>query len=200
MDRLRRSLLACLLAVTAVPAAATDCTPPPATMSQAPVEAAPRAAASTRPRDGWWADHRWRYRTDQDAELAYQALAASQAPWPVWHQSNIVALPVGLRFQMALAPGQSSQCPGAFATFERIPSVEYVRMALAEKTAWKPAIERVVTYEVTAPLLADVGTVGPQIDAPANRYLPGGASQFQMMVPAAERMQHLRVVEERPIR
>ena len=65
--------------------------------------------------------------------------------------------------------------------------------------AWKPAIDRVVTYEITTPLIADVGTVGPQIDVPADRYLPGGASQFQMMVPAAERIRHLRVVEVRPI-
>src|SRR5688572_23005113 len=120
MDRLRRSLLAFLLAVTAQPVAATDCTPPPAPMSQAPGEAGASPADAVRPRDGWWADHRWRYRSDQEAEAAYQALAASQAPWPVWHQSNIVALPVGLRFQMALAPGQSSRCPGAFGTFERI--------------------------------------------------------------------------------
>ncbi len=200
MDLLRRGLIALLMAVIAVPAAAADCTPPAPSASPAQVEAAAPPPDATAARAGWWTDHRWRYRTDEEAEAAYQALASTQAPWPEWHQSNIVALPAGLRFQMALAPGQSSECPGAFGTFERIPSVEYVRLALAVKTAWKPAIERVATYEVTAPLLADVGTVGPQIDGPAGRYLPGGASQFQMMVPASERMRHLRVVDERPIR
>jgi hypothetical protein len=100
---------------------------------------------------------------------------------------------------MAIAPGQPTDRPGAFGTFDRIPSVEFVRLSLAVKTAWKPAIDRVVTYEITAPMIADVGTVGPQIDVPADRYLPGGGSQFQMMVPAAERMAHLRVVEVRPI-
>ena len=191
MDLLRRWLFALLLAVAAMPAAAADCTPP--------VTFALPWAETTAPRDGWWADHRWRYRTDQEAEAAYQALAASQSPWPIWHQSHIVALPVGLRFEMALGPGQSSECPGAFGTFERIRNVDYVRMWLAVKTEWKPVIDRVATYEVTAPLLADVGAVGPQVDLPAGRYLPGGASQFRMMVPAAERMRHLRVVGERPI-
>ena len=80
-------------------------------------------------------------------------------------------------------PGQPTDRPGGFGTFDRIPSVEFVRLSLAVKTAWKPAIDRVVTYEITAPMIADVGTVGPQIDVPADRYLPGGGSQFQMMVP-----------------
>ena len=157
---------------------------------------APRSAAHA----AWWADHRWRYASDGEAESSYQALVARQSPWPEWHQSNLVSLPAGLRFQMAIAPGQPTDRPGAFGTFDRIPSVEYVRMSLAVKSEWKPSIDRVVTYEITAPLIADVGTVGPQIDGPADRYLPGGGSQFQMMMPAAERMQHLRVVDVRPIR
>jgi hypothetical protein len=162
-----------------------------------PVAAAPVAATA---HAGWWADQRWRYRTDEEAESAYRALVARESPWPEWHQSNLVALPAGLRFQMALSPGQATDRPGAFGTFERIPSVEFVRLSLAVKTAWKPAIDRVVTYEITAPLIADVGAVGPQVDLSADRYLPGGASQFQMMMPAAERMQHLRVIEVRALR
>jgi len=186
---LRRWALALLLMLAA--SAAADL---PAIAQ--PVEAAPMATAHA----GWWADQRWRYRTDADAEAAYLALVARESPWPEWHQSNIVALPAGLRFQMALSPGQGTDRPGAFGTFERIPSVEFVRLSLAVKTAWKPAIDRVVTYEISAPLIADVGAVGPQVDLPADRYLPGGASQFQMMIPAAERMQHLRVIEVRAIR
>jgi len=164
--------------------------------AQAP---APAAAAAPAAHAAWWADQRWRYAGDEEAEAAYRALVARESPWPEWHQSNLVSLPAGLRFQMAIAPGQPTDRPGGFGTFDRIPNVEYVRMALAVKTAWKPAIDRVVTYEITAPLIADVGTVGPQIDVPADRYLPGGGSQFQMMMPAAERMQHLRVVEVRSI-
>jgi len=160
---------------------------------------APAAATAPAAHAGWWADQRWRYATDAEAEAAYQALVARESPWPEWHQSHLVSLPAGLRFQMAIAPGQPTDRPGGFGTFDRIPNVEFVRLSLAVKTAWKPAIDRVVTYEITAPLIADVGVVGPQIDVPADRYLPGGGSQFQMMIPAAERMQHLRVVEVRAI-
>jgi hypothetical protein len=165
--------------------------------AQAPAPAAAGAAPAAHA--AWWAGQRWRYAGDEEAEAAYRALVARESPWPEWHQSNLVSLPAGLRFQMAIAPGQASDRPGGFGTFDRIPNVEYVRLSLAVKVAWKPAIDRVVTYEITAPLIADVGTVGPQIDVPADRYLPGGGSQFQMMMPAAERMQHLRVVEVRSI-
>ena len=174
----------------AAPAGAGQASPPPSATAAAP---------AGRAFEGWWADHRWRYADDEEARAAYRALVARQSPWPEWHQSNIVTLPAGLRFQMALSPGQPPDRPGGFGTFDRIASVEFVRLSLAVKTEWKATIDRVVTYEITAPLLADVGTVGPQIDGPADRYLPGGGSQFQMMVPAAERIQHLRVVEVRPI-
>ena len=74
--------------------------------------------------------------------------------------------------------------PGGFGTYDLIPSVHFVRSRLAVKVAWKPAIDRVVTFEVTDPLPADTGTVGPQIDTDAGHYLPGGGSQFEMKVPA----------------
>jgi hypothetical protein len=148
----------------------------------------------------WWAEQRWRYASDAAAEGAYQALVTRQSAWPEWHQKDIVTLPVGLRFQMALSPGQPIERPGAFGTFDLIPDVAWVRRVLAVKVAWKPAIDRVVTYEVAAPLPADVGTVGPQIDETARQYLPGGGSQLEMQVPAAERFVHLKVIEVRAIR
>lgn len=150
-------------------------------------------------RQAWWADHRWRYPTDGAADAAYEALLSRESPWPEWHQQSIVTLPAGLRFEMALAPGQGTDRPGGFATFDRIPDVRFVRFSLAVKKAWKPAVDRVVTYEIVTPLPADTGLVGPQIDVPENLYLPGGASQFEMKVPAAERAGHLRVVAVRPI-
>jgi hypothetical protein len=148
----------------------------------------------------WWTEQRWRYASDAAAEAAYGALVTRQSAWPEWHQKDIVTLPVGLRFQMALSPGQPVERPGAFGTFDLIPDVAWVRRVLAVKVAWKPAIDRVVTYEVAAPLPADVGTVGPQIDETVRQYLPGGGSQLEMQVPAAERFAHLKVIEVREIR
>ena len=158
-----------------------------------------RQAVALDPKQAWWTDNRWRYATDQAAEAAYQALLSQQSPWPVWHQPNIVTLPAGLRFEMALSPGQGTDRPGGFGTFDRIPDVRFVRFSLAVKTEWKPEIDRVVTYEIVTPLQADTGVVGPQIDVPANLYLPGGGSQFEMKVPASERAGHLRVIAVRPI-
>ncbi|MFL6862014.1 MAG: hypothetical protein ACJ8DZ_03335 [Allosphingosinicella sp.] len=165
--------------------------------------AAPAAvpvAARGDPHAAWWAEQSWRYPDAAAAEAAYQALAARQSPWPEWHQVHVAALPAGTRFQMALAPGQGTDRPGAFGTFDRIPDVAWVRRVLAVKVAWKPAIDRVVTYEVVDPLPADTGTVGPQIDADGPAYLPGGGSQLEMAVPAAERVRHLKVIEVRTIR
>lgn len=152
------------------------------------------------PRAAWCAEQCWRYPDPAAAEAAYQALVSRQSAWPEWHQVRVIALPAGTRFQMALAPGQGTDRPGAFGTFDRIPDVAWVRRVLAVKVAWKPAIDRVVTYEVTDPLPADTGIVGPQIDADGPAYLPGGGSQLEMQVPAAERVRHLKVIEVRAIR
>jgi hypothetical protein len=162
--------------------------------------AAVPAGAGADPHAAWWAEQSWRYPSPALAEAAYQALVSRQSAWPEWHQVHVAPLPAGTRFQMALAPGQGTDRPGAFGTFDRIPDVAWVRRVLAVKVAWKPAIDRVVTYEVTDPLPADTGTVGPQIDADGPAYLPGGGSQLEMQVPAAERIRHLKVIEVRAIR
>jgi hypothetical protein len=191
MTRIQQSFLAFLLLFLAACAAAPA--QPPATAS---------AAHHLQPADlkaAWARDNRWRYRDEAEADAAYARLVASQSPWPEWHQAQVVSLPAGVRFQMALAPGQPADRPGAFGTFDPIPDARFVRFALAVKTAWKPAVDRVVTFEVADPLPADTGIVGPQIDTDAGLYLPGGASQLEMKVPAAERMAHLRIVAVRPI-
>jgi hypothetical protein len=174
-------------------ACATTAAPPPASVAVHRLLPADLKAA-------WWRDNRWRYHDDAEAAGAYARLLDRQSPWPEWHQAQIVTLPVGLRFEMALAPGQPPERPGAFGTFDRIPDSHFVRYALAVKTAWKPAVDRVVTFEIVDPLPADTGLVGPQIDTEAGLYLPGGASQFEMKVPSAERIAHLKVVAVRPIR
>jgi len=170
----------------------------------APAQPAPaptaQASATGTAHAQWWAAQRWRYRDDAAADEAYRALAVRQSPWPEWHQIHVIWLPRGTRIQIALAPGQAPDHPGAFATFDTIPDIAWVRRVLAVKAAWKPAIDRVVTYEVAEPLPADTGTVGPQIDEAGPAYLPGGGSQLEMMTLAAERMRYLKVVEVRPIR
>jgi hypothetical protein len=186
--KLSRIALACFLAVATV-------SPAPA---QQPVPAPAAAVASVHA--AWWGAQRWRYRDDAAAEEAYRALAVRQSAWPEWHQVHVVWLPRGTRIQIALAPGQPVDHPGAFATFDTIPDVAWVRRVLAVKVAWKPAIDRVATYEVAEPLPADTGTVGPQIDETGPAYLPGGGSQLEMMTIAADRMRYLKVVEVRPIR
>ena len=190
---MRRSRSVLALTALLLSACATSAEHSPLTTTFAPV--APHQDAHA----AWWGDNRWRYPTDAAAEAAYQALVTSQAPWPEWHQVDVKPLPVGLRFQMALSPGQPTDRPGGFGTFDLIPDVAYVRRALAVKVAWKPAIDRVVTYEVTDPLPVDTGTVGPQIDADGPAYLPGGGSQLEMKVPAPERIRHLKVIEVREI-
>jgi hypothetical protein len=187
-----RKLLCFLLLLVSACAAAPQAARP------AGAAAVPASAQGLERR--WWDDNRWRYHDDAEAEAAYQRLLTRESPWPEWHQVQITMLPAGLRFEMALAPGQGTDRPGAFGTFERIESVRFVRYSLAVKNAWKPRIDRVVTFEIVDPLPADVGMVGPQIDAAAGLYLPGGASQLEMKVPASERNAHLKVVAVREIR
>ena len=176
------------------PAAAQAPVSPPHLAAAAEAEA--KAAALKK---AWLEDHGWRYAKHQDADWAFTLLLVRQSPWPEWHQRNATVLPPGTRFEMALSPGQAPDRPGRFGTFERIASVRFVRDALAVKTEWKPQIDRVVTFEITEPMLVDSGLVGPQIDLIEGRYLKGGASQFEMLVPAAERMRYLRQVSVRQI-
>jgi hypothetical protein len=78
--------------------------------------------------------------------------------------------------------------------------VQDVRDYLAVLVEWKPAVERVVTFEVVKPLDVKTGPVGPQVDPRLCRLLPGRWSQFQMQVPGTDRMTYLKIVEVRPIR
>jgi hypothetical protein len=190
--RVRHSVFSLLLLfLSACATTATPVTPPVAAVAHL----APSALKAA-----WWDDNRWRYRDDAEADAAYERLLTRESPWPEWHQAQVVTLPVGTRIEMALSPGQPAERPGGFATFDHIPDVRFVRTALAVKAKWKPQIDRVATFEVTVPLPADTGTVGPQIDSEAGAYLHGGGSQLEMKVPAVERIAHLKVVAVRPIR
>ena len=149
----------------------------------------------------WWEEQRWRFASDDAAKAAYAKLnEANPSPWPDWMQPQETELPAGTRVQMALGVGQPPDRPGGFATFDLIRSVEDVRSALAVRQAWKPAIDRVVVYEVTRPIKVALGPIGPQVDGDTCRLLPGRYSQLQMLVPPAERMNYLTVVEVRAIK
>ena len=147
----------------------------------------------------WWKEQRWRYASDAEATKAYQTIASGSDPWPNWFTPSQQDLPVGTRFQMALGKGQPETSPGGFGTFDNIESVRDVRVHLAVEYAWKPEIDRVVAYEVIKPMPVKTGPIGPQADPHGCAWLPGRWSQLQMMVPAANRIEYLKVLAVRPI-
>ena len=99
---------------------------------------------------------------------------------------------------MAFGPShlQPSTRPGGFASLDVIPNQEYVRNELAVKDAWKPELDRVVSFELTDELPVKSGPVGPQIDIESGKYLPGGGTQVEMQVAPSERMKYLKIIKE----
>lgn len=147
----------------------------------------------------WWQSQRWRFPSDAAAQAAYQALVQGQSPWPDWFTPSESVLPAGTRLQMAIGGSQTAEQPGGFATFDQIGRVGDVRDGLAVLVAWKPEVDRVVTYETVQAMPVRIGPVGPQVDPGSCRLLEGRWSQVQMLVPAAERMTYLRVIDVRPL-
>ncbi|KPQ28518.1 MAG: Rhs family protein [Marinobacter excellens HL-55] len=144
-------------------------------------------------------DHKGQFSDSTSASNAYRELLEKQSPWPIGFEPSEATLLPGARFQMAMSPTQPSVRPGGFGTFDSIPTVDYVRNDLAVKEAWKPDVDRIVTYEVVNPMPVKVGPVGPQVDEASRRYLQGGGTQLQITVPPTDRMSYLRVVDESPI-
>ena len=173
----------------------------------ATLDAAPRGSCETAaatldspPGRAWLKWQGWRYASEAEAEAAYAALVRGQSPWPDWYAPYETILAVGTRFQMAVGGDSSAERPGGFGTFDNVENVADVRSGLAVKKEWKPAVTGVVTFEVTRPLPVRIGPVGPQVDGGACRLLVGRWSQFQMLVPPAERLSYIRKIAERPIR
>lgn len=160
------------------------------------------ATLQSPPGRAWWAEHRWRYRTDEAAAAAYRQLAdvPDPSPWPDWYRPYETVLPPGTRFQMAIGGAQTPDQPGRFGTFDRIGSVEDVREDLAVRSDWKPQVDRVVTYEVVRELPVRIGPIGPQIDPKLCVLLPGRWSQFQALVEKGTLRSYLEVLEVRAIR
>lgn len=160
------------------------------------------AATSLDSRAGreWMREHGWRYRDPNTAERAYRTMVEASSPWPDWFTPQDTILPVGTRMQMALAPDQPADRPGGYATFERVATARDARNNLAIRRAWKPALGRVVTYEVITPMPVRIGPTAPQIDPADCRLLIGRWSQIEFHVPAAQRMDYLIVIDDAPIR
>lgn len=189
-----RAMLAGLLAVSL-----GGCATQPARPA-APAAGCNASSIDSAPGKAWLREQRWRYASDEAAAAAYGALLDQTPAWPDWFVPADSTLAPGTRLQMALAPGQPETSPGGFATFDNIFDAADVRRFLAVREAWKPRIDRVVTYEVTKTLPVQIGPVGPQIDPQLCVLLPGRWSQAKMLVPEAQRMDHLRVIAVRSIR
>ena len=143
---------------------------------------------------------RGQYSSRGEAAAAYRRVIKEQSPWPDGLTPVERVMQPGETFNMAMAPGQPSVRPGGFGSFDPIPDVRTVRQPLAVKVAWKPEVDRVVTYRVRRPLPIREGPVGPQIDLGARQVLPGGGHQLEMLVPGRSRMGYLEIVGESAIK
>lgn len=135
----------------------------------------------------------------EEASSSYIKLIDGQSPWPEGFDTaaHTTTLKSGETFQMALDEAQPVTSPGNFATFDNIPNTDYVRNNLAVKSDWKSDCSKVVTYRVKEGVEIPVieGPVGPQIDLSANKYLPGGGSQIQILLDRnANKMDYFEVV------
>lgn len=190
--RLRRKLIAC----AALAGAAAQGT---AAMA-ADVESCEADKMDSAPAVAWMTDNAWRYQTASQAELGYAALLSGQSPWPDWFHPEVSVLMPGARFQMAMSNGQKNTQPGGFGTYDYLDSVEEVREYLAVLPEWKPDIDRIVTYQVSAPLIVSVGPIGPQVDQVGCKLYAGRFTQIQMLVPPADRINYLTYISERPVK
>lgn len=185
----------CALPLTA--AAMVAATPGAALAQDASCNAASMDSA---PAQEWMTENGWRYRSADEAAIGYQRLLTGQSPWPDWFHPEVSVLMPGARFQMAMSSGQQNTQPGGFGTYDYLTSVDEVRDYLAVLPEWKPDIDRIVTFEVSAPLIVSVGPIGPQVDNKGCKLYAGRFTQIQMLVAPADRMNFLKFVDQRPIR
>lgn len=181
-------------------AALAGCATPQAGLRQAGASCQSGPTLQSRAGRAWWSGNRWRFPSDAAAEAAYRRLAEEASPWPDWYKPYETVLPPGTRFQMAIGGAQTPDQPGSFGTFDRIGSVGDVREDLAVRSDWKPAVDRVVTYEVVRDLPVLIGPIGPQVDPKLCLLLPGRWSQFQAKVEKGTFRSYLKVIEVRAIR
>ncbi|WP_010245439.1 transglutaminase domain-containing protein [Acetivibrio cellulolyticus] len=143
-----------------------------------------------------------KYASATDASDSYIALVKGESPWPEGFTPNKTTLKSGDTFEMALDNAQPVTSPGNFATPDNITGVDYVRNQLAVKSNWKTDCGKVVEYRVKDGVEIPVATgpVGPQIDLNADKYLPGGGNQIQLLLDrGVDKMDYIEVVSVRSI-
>lgn len=153
----------------------------------------------------WARANAWRYADPARAAAVFRDLADSPtpSPWPDGFPPEASVLPMGTRFQMAVAKGQTQPDgtvrPGGWGTFQRVDTAQQARDDLAIRSDFKPTLDYVLTFEVIAPLPALIGPTGAQVEPGDCHLLPGGWIQLQMLVLPADRMHYLKVVETRSL-
>lgn len=143
------------------------------------------------------------YGSAEESANAYMRILTEESPWPLDFVPTKTTLEAGEEFSMAISSGyqileDGTIKPGAFATTDYISNVDYVRNELAVKSTWKSDIDKVVTFRVKEgmTLPVNLGPVGSQIDEAAGKFLPGGGSRIEMLVPREDIMKYLEVVGE----
>ena len=136
----------------------------------------------------------------EELKDSYILLIEKQSPWPEGFKPIERTLKPGETFEMVLDNNQPLNRPGGFGTFDKIEGIDYAKNQLAIKSDWKQDFGKVVTYRVKDNVEIPVleGPVGPQIDLAANKYLPGGGSQIQLLIPRnIDKMEYLEVISVR---
>ena len=87
------------------------------------------------------------YATMAERRSAYEHIKTG-SPWPQDYTPVMEDIKVGERVNIAMAPKQVIEQPGAFATKSDIPNVEFVRDKLAVKYAFENEVGYVQEYEV----------------------------------------------------
>jgi hypothetical protein len=120
---------------------------------------------------------------------------------PAWKPGTQVAevtLAPGTKVQMvvdekafrAIEKGDASRAFGGWATFDDVPNQAYARNQLAITPDMKPNASYVIEVEITQPVAAKVGVVGPQGTA------LGGGNQLHFIVQPADRSSVFRYVPD----
>lgn len=139
-----------------------------------------------------------KYFSAKEASSSYIKLLDGKSPWPEGYEPQVTELSEGDIVNMVLDAAQ--EFPGRFATRDMIESVACARNKLAIQSGWKADCSRVVTYRVKANVRVRTGPVGPQIDLGVDRYLPGGGTQIELILPqGVYSNSYLEYVSERTI-